>query len=66
MTLRQSDVEVRLEKSKTRRGVGRRELKKRGRGMKDCVDQSMAILKVWTKINTTTSLRFVTRATRGK
>ncbi len=33
MTLRQSDAEVRLEKSKTRRGVGRRELKKRGRAI---------------------------------
>jgi hypothetical protein len=26
-----------------RRGAGRRELKKRGRGMKDCVDKSIGI-----------------------
>ena len=53
-----------------RRGVGRRELKKWGRGMKDRVDKSMEIVTLidvaLAKINPTDPLRFTKRATRRK
>jgi hypothetical protein len=43
VTLRQIVVEIRIELG-VRRGGDRRELKKRGRGMKDRLDKSMGIV----------------------
>ena len=59
-----------MTRKELRRGAGRRELKKRGRGMKDHVYKSIGIVTLiiedLAKINRTESLRFVKRAGRRK
>ena len=66
----QADCCVNTTREGVRRGGARRELKKRGRGMKDRVDKSMGIVtliaEVLTKINPTESLRLVKRAAHRK
>jgi hypothetical protein len=59
-----------MTRKELRRGAGRRELKKRGRGMKGHVYKSIGIVTLiiedLAKINRTESLRFVKRAARRK
>ena len=65
VTLRQN-----ITREGLRRGAGRRELKKRGRGMKGRVDKSIGIVtliaEALAKINPTVTLRVVKRAARRK
>jgi hypothetical protein len=67
--LRQIVVSIEPEMEQ-RRGGARRELKKRGRGMKDRVDKSMGIVtliaEALAKINPTEPFRFAKRAARKK